>query len=252
MIDRLKKILVIIFVIIIYSGFTYATDDKLISDIEDKVYDYYIDRTASIDKDVCIGDIVSFGRFYDMDEMEHIYRCDLEWQVLDKEDDKILLITKDIIKMLPYNTYLEPITWEDCSLRKWLNEDFYNVTFNDQDKEKIVTTENINSANDYYLNTSESNTTYDNVFLLSINECVKYYKKNIDTFKVVGTRFAIMEGLWISRKELTYGYSVWWLRTVGKKSSFASLIHAGGSIGRAGDGVATTGNGVRPCIWVKI
>ena len=68
----------------------------------------------------------------------------------------------------------------------------------------------------------------------------------------LGTQYAIREGLWISRYSSSVGYSVWWLRSPGRTWSSAAIVHAAGGIGFGGDGVATRGNGVRPCIWVKV
>lgn len=36
-----------------------------------------------------------------------------------------MLISKDCLDCEPYHDTLEPINWEYCSLRRWLNEDFF-------------------------------------------------------------------------------------------------------------------------------
>jgi hypothetical protein len=38
----------------------------------------------------------------------------------------------------PYNEEDTSITWENCTLRKWLNDTFYNTAFTDSEKTKIV------------------------------------------------------------------------------------------------------------------
>ena len=60
---------------------------------------------------------------------------------------------------MAYNTEFKSINWDNCSLRKWLNNEFYN-SFNNIEKSKLLK------------NTSEK----DNVFLLS-NENIKSYSK---------------------------------------------------------------------------
>jgi len=93
------------------------------------------------------------------------------------------------------------ITWEQCNLRKWLNNDFYYTAFTTNQKKIIV--ERLNTGNGAYLHhdyvpkkmhrmnvnvlTSDSYETYeergcrdtkDNVFLLSIEEALKYFGKS--------------------------------------------------------------------------
>lgn len=57
------------------------------------------------------SDIITFGKY--------------EWIVLKKETGKLLIITKNVIETKEYNEAREDVTWETCTLRKWLNEDFY-------------------------------------------------------------------------------------------------------------------------------
>jgi hypothetical protein len=73
----------------------------------------------NINKSTKVGDIVRFG--------------DYDWRVLDVQDDKALLLSEKIIEMREYNYDLVDITWETCTLRKYLNESFYN-SFNVDDK----------------------------------------------------------------------------------------------------------------------
>lgn len=83
----------------------------------------------------------------------------IEWQILDTREHKVLLITKQCIDEMAYNTEYKAIEWKDSSIRKWLNEDFYNG-FDEKEKSKILK------------NTEET----DDIFLLSY-ENIKSYKK---------------------------------------------------------------------------
>ena len=95
-------------------------------------------------------DVVYFGKYNGKP---------IEWQILDTKDNKVLLITSNPIDEMSYNNEYKAIDWEKSSLRKWLNETFYD-TFDEQEKSKLLK------------NTSE----LDTVFLLS-NENVKSYPK---------------------------------------------------------------------------
>lgn len=196
-----------------------------------------------------VGDEVEFGRFYDLNDDEEIVKMPIKWMVLDRLNEFALLITKDIIKTMPYNYSWSPTNWKESNIRIWLNYDFYDIAFNNLEKEKVrkIITENVgNHAQNVFIDFQ----TYDNVFLLSIEEAKKYFKLSKD-YMAVGTKYAIKEGLWISSYATSVGYSVWWLRSPGKSMSSAAVVHAAGGIGYGGDGVATRGNGLRPCIWVE-
>lgn len=200
-------------------------------------------------KNVKVGDIVEFGRFYDYVDDETIERVPIKWKVIDEVGDHSLLITQYIIKTMPYNYSWSPTNWEKSNVRSWLNYDFYDIAFNDVEKEQIskVIIENIGN---YYYKVEDVFRTRDRVFLLSIEEVKQYFNSESECM-VTGTEYANREGLWISKYATSTGYSVWWLRSPGKSLSSAAIMHAAGSIGLGGDGVATRGNGLRPCIWVK-
>lgn len=62
------------------------------------------------------------------------------WQTEKIEDDKILLIARDSVGDIPFDTSSRygSNLWETSSLRKWLNEEFYS-RFTQEEKEKILT-----------------------------------------------------------------------------------------------------------------
>ena len=53
----------------------------------------------------------------------------IEWIVLNKQNGKIMLISKDILIHKPYNKNTGEITWECSTLRNWLNSIFYMEAF---------------------------------------------------------------------------------------------------------------------------
>ena len=48
----------------------------------------------------------------------------IEWIILDSQGNRILLLSKRAVETLPYHSTDEPVTWESCSLRSWLNGEF--------------------------------------------------------------------------------------------------------------------------------
>jgi len=97
----------------------------------------------------------------------------IKWRVLAIENNKALLITKRVLEKQPYNVESIDVTWEDCTLRKYLNGEFFNK-FNDKSKAAVAETVNINSDNPWY-GTDGGNTTTDKVFLLSFDDIAKYF-----------------------------------------------------------------------------
>ena len=236
--------------IVVFSETFDENDDKTFNTFTDIKSDDIIDDRIRIEGlETKVGDYISFGKFYDINDKNKIERIPVIWKVLDKVDGYSLLISKDIIKSMPYNTFWIPTNWKESNLRFWLNHDFYDLTFNDEEKQLIKQVELDNTGNKAY-NISCDYKTLDKVFLLSIEE-VKKYDTNNRNYIAVGTKYAKQYGLWVSKYATSVGYSVWWLRSPGKTAASAAIIHADGSLGLSGDGVATHGNGVRPCIWVK-
>lgn len=96
-----------------------------------------------------------------------------DWFVLDKQDDRTLIITEKVIEKRPYHNEETALTWETSDMRKFLNGEFYD-SFSDADRERIVEVINENPDNPWY-GTSGGNPTTDKVFLLSSDEVIKYF-----------------------------------------------------------------------------
>ena len=61
------------------------------------------------------------------------------WQVLDVNParDTALLIATEPVCRKAYEDHAEEATWETCSLRKWLNGEFFDTNFSDIEKSVI-------------------------------------------------------------------------------------------------------------------
>lgn len=98
--------------------------------VEDKIYDKY--------------DTIKFGRYYQ--DKSGLKKTPIDWIVLEKKEDRVLLLSKYILDSKPIKTYTEEelelyhgkeiYTWRDSTLRKWLNNEFYNIVFNSKEKKK--------------------------------------------------------------------------------------------------------------------
>lgn len=170
----------------------------------------------------------------------------IEWIVLERNENKVLLISRFIIDRQKFNEESEYISWEKCTLRKWLNNNFYNTAFTVQEKSKILTTPLKNTPNPRH-GTSSGNSTNDQIFLLSIDEVKKYFKNDAETRCQV-TLYAKERGAYCDGAY--FGY--WWLRTAGQIAQNASYIFYAGGVSEMGYDVTGTIFGVRPAMWIQI
>lgn len=110
---------------------------------------------------------------------------DIEWRVLDVKDGNVLLLSEYGLDVKPYHeTTSLDIGWEDCTLRQWLNNEFYEDAFTDGEKELIILSlsEGFPESNSravggryvYYEREEE-----DHVFLLSYSEVCHYFSSGI-------------------------------------------------------------------------
>ena len=96
-----------------------------------------------------------------------------DWYILDKQDDKMLLITENVIEQRPYHSAETAVTWATCSLRQYLNGEFY-CSFSASDRSRILDT-HVTTPNNPWYGTPGGGDTTDKIFLLSIDEVVRYF-----------------------------------------------------------------------------
>ena len=205
---------------------------------------------ASVKSTVSVGDIIEFGA-YEQDNDTSNGKEPIEWQVLAKEDNKILVISKYALDAKPYNTEFENVTWETCSLRTWLNETFLDEAFSKAEKSMIQTTEVSADKNPDY-STDPGNATKDKIFLLSIDEANKYFASN-KSRRCVPTAYAIAKDAMTSDHYKVDGEAIccWWLRSLGNYQNNAADVDCGG-VNSYGNYVLTGNRGVRPAMWISL
>ena len=198
-----------------------------------------------------VGDTLVFGT-YEQDNDTTNGKEDIEWLVLTKENNKILVVSDKALDCKPYNQSRDYVTWETCSLRNWLNNDFINAAFTAEERAMIPTVTVSADMNPEY-NTNPGNATKDRVFLLSIVETEKYFTSD-EARKCVPTEYAISNGAYTS-DSYTKGGKVtccWWLRSPGNSQSYAAYVLAGGSVYGYGHRVNNDYTSVRPALWISI
>ena len=191
-----------------------------------------------------VGDEFNLGKFEQDNDLTNGEEA-ITWQVLKVEDGRVLAISKYGLDMQLFNDTYEPVTWESCSLRKWLNGEFYENAFSDSEKAVIPEVPLSNPSNLQY-GTDGGNDTTDKVFLLTQSEAAAYFSDETAR-RCYPTEYAIGKGVWRSDT----GGSWWWLRTPGLDASHFAFVGGSGHVDSAGWEVNYPDGVVRPAVWIK-
>lgn len=190
-------------------------------------------QAAATTKDVNLG----FGGISDPTSTESsatawtgskVYYGDKLWRVL---DDSGFLFSEDLLETKAYHDTFSGITWENCTLRSYLNgQTFLNSNFTGTEQDAIKDTSVTNDSNPDY-STAGGNNTTDKLFLLSLAEV-----RNTDYgFGSDATRAAS---------------SWWWLRSPGIHDFSAADVNYDGSVD--GYGVNDDDGSVRPALNLNL
>ena len=191
-----------------------------------------------------VGETIEFGNYpQDKDGTEK----PIEWIVMKKEGNQVLLLSKYVLDAKPYNEELEEVTWETSDIRQWLNNEFYTTAFNKAEKAKIQTSLIKNEDNSEY-GTSGENDTEDKVFLLSKKEAKTLFSNNEEKI-AKATEYAEKSGVYVNEEKV----AGWWLRSPGDNSDSAAVVYSYGWDYRYGyDVYYSYGGGVRPALHLNL
>ena len=125
---------------------------------------------------VKVGDIVRFGH-YEQDGNKKNGAESIDWYVLDFDSQGVLLISMYSLDARVFHTSNAAVNWESSSLRKWLNNDFVNSAFSNEERKHIVDSR-VSPAKDVHKEKilDQGNETIDKVFLLSRGEWYEDYR----------------------------------------------------------------------------
>jgi len=213
--------------------------------------------------DAQAGDMVIFGT-YEQDNVTSNGAEAIEWYVLDRKGDELLLLSKYCLDAQPYNVEYSFLSWEACTLRSWLNNEFYNTAFNSEEQKYIKLSSLVTADNSQY-GTEGGADTEDKVFVLSLEELnelfsyacsriLKYTTWEYDDSRIPArvTAYAAAQGASVSNYGENDGSGLWWIRTMGKSKDRAmDVTYLAQAISR-GDYVNLESNSVRPALWLNL
>ena len=175
----------------------------------------------------------------------------ISWTILNENNGTALILCDMIIdsQQFDYENRSYYNDYAESTIRKWLNETFYNTAFNDLQKEIILTTTVDNSAAStaYSSNSYACEDTEDKVFLLSYKERTRYLTTIASGMKKT-TDYAQAQGAYISTSSNGY----WWLR-----SPYFNYSNGANYVGHGGDVhnynyVYSTFTGVVPALQIQL
>jgi len=192
-----------------------------------------IECNKIIQENIVEGETITFGKYTDTN-------CDVEWRVLRvwKQERKALVLSEKSFGNKQYHDKNMPITWEDCSVRKWLNGEFADdvLQLTDEEKARIMTV-NLQNEDNLEYGTPGGNSTWDRFFLLSLREVELYLKEKRDRVCYDNDG---QETVW------------WWLRSPGYYINSAAFVYDYGNVFQYGFNVLDESVGVRPAFFLNL
>lgn len=187
------------------------------------------------------GDVIAFGSCeQDNDESngaEPIY-----WYVIDTAPDGVMLMSCDILEKFIYKLDMMA-SWSSSGIRHYLNGDFYNNSFTDSERQRILQVTQGPSSNAVY-GSGDQDTTTDYIYLLNQEE--------VDSL-LTNDMCMATESIYCQKKNVMNRMedNIWFLRVPGYNSANVSYVYADGSINYYGCSVSYAPCGVRPVMWIS-
>ena len=189
-------------------------------------------------EDAVLGSIVKFG-LYEQDNNLDNGREVIEWRVISVNDKSAMLITEKCIDAIAFDESNSD-TWKGSTIRKWLNDTFYNSAF---PKGADIILENT-------LTNSRGGDTNDFVFLLNEKEVkAKLHVGNTTTgASAYCTEYAASKDDYLTADKAV----IWWLRSQPAALYNAQTVLGSGKIQTGGNSIWYNHICVRPVIVVKL
>lgn len=201
----------------------------------------------------------------------------IKWRVLSINGNDAFLLADQILAIHDYydrwENMGEDVTWETCSLRAWLNNEFINEAFSEEEQKSIMQVELDNSLDprfyEEFPNRTDTggNTTEDKIFCLSAEDAVNPSYGFAGTWEESPTRVATYTQLAQSSEKLdginnfeedmsSLVSQNWWLRTTGwpvvMGAGDEGMSVMGTGMLEKGGALAPEAIGVRPALHLDI
>ena len=183
------------------------------------------DKKPKVDfSTLSVGDSFIFGDYYGP----------IKWRVLNKNADSLFVISEFGLDAKPFVKEGYTSDWHDCSLKEWLNTEFFNKAFSSEEKSLI------------------EDTPYGKAFLLSTDEAEEFLESSSER-RCKPTSYALSQGAFPYQGAFLYqGYCEWWLRLSDDDDYDAVCVLADGNFYFTGYYKDFASAAVRPAICIKL
>ncbi len=182
----------------------------------------------------------------------------IKWRVLRVNGSTMFVVADKGLDCKDYNEEYTSVTWETCTLRNWLNNDFYGTAFSSSEQGAIISQTVVNEDNPYY-NIEGGNNTWDKVYLLSISEVMNPdygFCEDFSTYsvsrRVKASDYAHARGAYISTSSNYAGNCGWWLRSPGNHAYYAADVSNNGYVYRTGNSVSSSLDACVPALHINL
>ena len=173
-----------------------------------------------------------------------------QWRVLEIYEDKILLLCDTTIEKRKYHSVSGATNWAECALREYLNGTFFHELTH-KEEISIAETEIITNNNPWY-ETGKGGITNDRIFLLSIEEVVKYFGDSGELKKKGEHWICDQHNSVRIARDANGKVSRWWLRSPGFGNYHVAYVNGDGRLCIEGCYPAVVLCGVRPALWLNV
>ena len=161
----------------------------------------------------------------------------IEWLVLEEREGRALLLSRYGLDARPFHARREEAGWAECTLRAWLNGEFFSSAFTADEQGAILAAD------------LSGNGARERVFLLSREEARRLLAD--DEARICApTEYALRQGAYTSGTYKADGKAAcwWWLRSAGPDARHAAAVTIGGTEGSGS--LRDSSVAVRPALWV--
>ncbi|MCM1161271.1 MAG: DUF6273 domain-containing protein [Roseburia sp.] len=198
----------------------------------------------------------NYDRYFGNDDDYRYFKWEkIKWRVLENNGSTLFVIADNALDCKNYNDPLVKSTWENSTLRSWLNDSFYNMAFSSDEQKAIEGQKVINASNPVY-GTEGGKDTTDKLYLLSIGEgmdesygfCSEFCNYS-SSRKAKASDYAGVRGTYKDKEN----NCVWWLRSPGRAVNNIAVIGNNGNVHREGNNITSPSNvGVCPVLHIKL
>ena len=225
-----------------------------------------ISSGSSDTNDYALGSIITMGTF-EQDNDTSNGEEPIEWIVIQNAGQQALLLSRDLLEYMPFDSSSTPVSYKDSSLRSWLTGTFYNDAFTDVEKAKIVEP-NLMKVNFEFFD-SKNSLIHDSfgdsnkIFVMSYYEYVLVLQTNVDITPIAteyikakgasGPTYSILMRDWgYNGGRCVYAYAPYAVGTADEEMILFPIMYNGAQGIASHERQQNANFCIRPAMWISI